>query len=211
MDTLALLSNQRLLAQLPVLCSKERRATAEAIVYLAEVERRKLYLREACSSLFSFCVERLGYSEQAALKRMRVARLYLALPQVLEELKSGTVHLTGLFLLSGYLSDENVEPLFVEARGKTRRELELLIARWFPKADVLPSVTPLGVDATRPGTEGSPHFYAASEALRIVAWRSATPLLIWSGFNHEARRSQPCGGAGGSRRAIRARVGRTHR
>ncbi len=151
MDTLDSLSNEQLLARLPVLCSEERRATAEVIVYLAEVERRKLYLQEACSSLFSFCVERLGYSEQAALKRMRVARLYLELPQILNELKSGAIHLTGLFLLSGHLTKNNVESLLAEARGKTRRELELVLARWFPKPDVLASITPLGAESTRPG------------------------------------------------------------
>ncbi len=155
MDTLASLSNEQLLAQLPLLCSKERRATAEVIVYLAEVERRKLYLREACASLYSFCVERLGYSEQAALKRMRVARLYLAFPQVLEELKSGAIHLTGLFLLSGHLTGENAQSLLAEARGKTRRELELELARWFPRPDVLPTVTPIGVDSARPGVGGN--------------------------------------------------------
>ncbi len=151
MDTLASLSNEQLLARLPVLCSDERRATAEVIVYLAEVERRKLYLQEACSSLFAFCVERLGYSEQAALKRMRVARLYLELPQILDELKNGAIHLTGLFLLSGHLDEHNVESLLAEARGKTRRELEVVIARWFPKPDVLASITPLGAESTRLG------------------------------------------------------------
>ncbi len=152
MVTLLSLSNEQLLARLPVLCSEERRATAEVIVYLAEVERRKLYLQEACASLFAFCVERLGYSEQAALKRMRVARLYLALPQILDELKSGAIHLTGLFLLSGHLTEGNVEPLLAEARGKTRRELEVVIARWFPKTNVLASITPLEAESTRLGT-----------------------------------------------------------
>ncbi len=151
METLDSLSNEQLLARLPVLCSEERRATAEVIVYLAEVERRKLYLQEACSSLFAFCVERLGYSEQAALKRIRVARLYLELPQILDELKSGAIHLTGLFLLSGHLTEDNVESLLTEARGKTRRELELVLARWFPRPDVLASITPLGAGSACPG------------------------------------------------------------
>ena len=164
MDTLDSLSNEQLLARLPLLCSEERRATAEVIVYLAEVERRKLYLQEACSSLFAFCVERLGYSEQAALKRMRVARLYLELPQILDELKSGALHLTGLFLLSGHLTEDNVESLLAEARGKTRRELELVIARWFPRPDVLASITPLGAESTRPGIGAIATGHAKNEA-----------------------------------------------
>ncbi len=155
MDTLASLSNEQLLAQLPELRSRERRAIAEVIVCLAEVDRRRLYLREACSSLYAFCVERLGYSEDAARKRMRVARLYRELPQTLDELTSGSIHLTGLFLLSGHLTEDNAGPLLAEARGKTRREIELVVARWFPRSDVLPSITPLGADFTGPGTSAS--------------------------------------------------------
>ncbi len=135
--------------------SRERRAIAEVIVCLAEVDRRRLFLREACSSLYTFCIERLDYSEDAARKRMRVARLYRELPQIIDELTSGSIHLTGLFLLSGHLTEDNAGPLLAEARGKTRREIELVIARWFPRPDVLPSITPLGADFAGPGTGAS--------------------------------------------------------
>jgi hypothetical protein len=49
--------------------------------------------------LQAFCLQRLGYSENEAQKRIQVARLYQRLPQVLAELENGSVHLTGLFLL----------------------------------------------------------------------------------------------------------------
>ncbi len=143
MDHLVSLTNEELLQRLPLACSKERSATAEVIVYLAEVERRRLYLDAACASMYSFCVERLGYSEQAALKRVRVARLYRRLPRVLDELRSGAVHLTGLFLVSNRLTDDNAEVLLAEVRGKTRREIERVLASWFPKSDLLPMITPL--------------------------------------------------------------------
>lgn len=38
---------------------------------------------DACSSLFAYCTERLGYSEDSATKRVRVARLAQQFPQVL--------------------------------------------------------------------------------------------------------------------------------
>src|SRR5215468_12238054 len=101
-----------------------------------EVERRRLYLEQACSSLYVYCIERLGYSEDAALKRARVARLGLRLPQVLDELRSGAIHLTGLFLLDRYLNDEDADGLLADARGKSRRELEKMIAIRFPRPDV---------------------------------------------------------------------------
>src|SRR4029079_17990310 len=50
---------------------------------------------------------------------------------------------TGLFLLSTYLNEQNVEALLSEARGKSRRQIEELIARWFPRPDVPPSIDPV--------------------------------------------------------------------
>jgi hypothetical protein len=127
----------------------ERHAMADVIEHLVEVERRRLYLAHAASSLYRYCIDRLGYAQDAALKRHRVARLALRLPQVLGELRVGTIHLTGLFLLSTHLTADNAGTLLAEARGKSRRQLEELIASWFPRPDVAPS---LALVATRGDT-----------------------------------------------------------
>jgi hypothetical protein len=100
------------------------------------MERRRLYLRCSASSLSQYCMDRLGYDKYAAHKRHRVAKLALRLPQVLAELRAGTLHLTGLFLLEKHLSEDNADVLLGEARGKSRREIEQLIAHWFPWPDV---------------------------------------------------------------------------
>src|SRR5882672_9574317 len=90
-------------------------------------------------------------SEDAALKRARVARLALRLPRVLDELRTGAIHLTGLFLLDRYLNDENAEELLAEVRGKSRRELEKLFAIRFPRPDVPSSIEALlGTTPTLP-------------------------------------------------------------
>jgi hypothetical protein len=143
MLTLTHLSNSELLAHLPDIRARERNATAEIIAGLAEIDRRRLYLSEACSSLHTFCIQRLGYSENEAQKRIVVARLYQRLPRALLELESGSIHLTGLFVLAPCLTDRNADALLSEARGRTRREIEAILARWFPRSDVLPSITPL--------------------------------------------------------------------
>ncbi|MBK7586813.1 MAG: hypothetical protein IPI67_42325 [Myxococcales bacterium] len=137
------LSNDELLARAPLARFAERNGTAEVIAYLAEIDRRRLYLRDACSSLHTFCVERLGYSEEEAAKRIKVARLCRRLPRVVGELEGGAIHLTGLYLLAPHLTHGNADALLGEARGKTRREIEALLARWFPRSDVLPTITPL--------------------------------------------------------------------
>ncbi len=156
METIALLSDAELLDRLPGLVLAERAASADVVEHLVEVERRRLYLDRACSSLFKYCEEQLGYPEDGALKRARVAKLALRFPKALGELRHGHIHLTGLFLLSSHLDEENVDALFAEARGKSRREIELVSARWFPRPDVSPKIQALGVTAAGNASGGRP-------------------------------------------------------
>ena len=135
MASLSSVSDSDLLARMPVLVLAERAAVAEVIEHLMEIDRRRLYLDQACSSLQRYCMERLGYSEDGAMRRMRVARVAQKLPIVLEELRSGAIHLTGLFVLSAHLTEDNAEALLSAARGQSRREIEKLLARWFPRPD----------------------------------------------------------------------------
>ena len=169
------LSDRELLARMPTLVRSERAASAEVIAHLMEIDRRRLYLGEACSSLFAYCRERLGYSEDGALKRMRVARLALVVPAALEELRNGTIHLTGLFVLSRYVTPENADELLGEARGKSRSELQHLLARLFPRPDVAERIAPIaglgaGGAVTGPGANGV-EFRGRTEPLSASRYR----------------------------------------
>jgi hypothetical protein len=160
MPPLSLLSDTELLARIPAFMQAERVAIADVVEHLTEVERRRLYLEQACSSLYTYCCERLGYTEDAALKRARVARLALRLPRVLDELRTGAIRLTGLFLLERYLNDENAEDLLAAARGRSRRELEKILATRFPRPDVPPRIEAL--DGAAGNATGGAHREAAS-------------------------------------------------
>ena len=105
---LTLLSDTELLARIPSVVQAERIASADVVEHLMEVQRRRLFLEQACSSLYTYARERLGYSEDAALKRARVARLALHFPRALDDLRSGAIHLTGLFLLGRRLDRKSV-------------------------------------------------------------------------------------------------------
>lgn len=146
MANLVQLSDADLLSRMPALVLAEHGAVADVVEHLVEIDRRRLYLEQACPSLYAFCLERFGYSEDAALKRIRVARLAAQLPRVLDELRSGAIQLTGLLLLAPRLNEDNAEALLTEARGKSRSKLEQILARWFPRPDVPPSVQLLGAD-----------------------------------------------------------------
>jgi hypothetical protein len=163
MPTISLLCDADLLDRLPVLVRAEGVATADVVEHLVEVERRRLYLEQACSSLFTYRRDRLEYAPDSALKRARAAKLALRFPRALEELQSGAIHLTGLFLLSSHLTEDNADALLTEARGKSKSELEQVIARWFPRPDVAPRVQALGaaldgegVGRSGPGTASGP-------------------------------------------------------
>jgi 5-methylcytosine-specific restriction endonuclease McrA len=150
MASLSAISDSELLDRIPVLLMRERVATADVIAYLAEIDRRRLYLEQACSSLRSFCVERLGYSEDEASKRVRVAHLARQVPSVLNELRTGAIHLTGLFLLAPYLTNENADALLGEARGSSRQGIEQLIARWYPKPNIESRIDPVASQPALP-------------------------------------------------------------
>ena len=148
MQDLDHLSDAELLKRTSALVLVEHGSVADVVEHPAEIDRRRLYLEHAYPSLYAFCVEHFGYTEDAALKRIRLARLALEFPRVLDELRSGAIQLTGLLMLAPHLNESNADALLTEARGKKRWQLEHLLARWFPRPDVPPSVQQLGADAT---------------------------------------------------------------
>ena len=60
------LSNAELLAEVKSAAQGEWHATARLVALLAEVDTRRLYLGEVCSSLFSYCTQVLHLSDSSA-------------------------------------------------------------------------------------------------------------------------------------------------
>jgi 5-methylcytosine-specific restriction endonuclease McrA len=160
------LSNEQLLSGLHALVAQGRTVLARLFVYLAEVEDRRLDLESACSSLFDFCVRRLGMGDDEACRRVAGARLVRRFPMALAMIERGELHLTGLLLLREHLTDENHEELLRAASGKTKSEVQRLVAERFPRTDApsriqtLPAVThhgaQLGGANAGPITSGVP-------------------------------------------------------
>jgi len=101
-------SSDQLLAQLLALVHRGRKLEVDLIEHLAEVDARRLYLREGCPSMFAYCVEVLRFAEAVAYKRiaaMRAARRY---PELLTTLQKGDLHLTAVSLLAPHLTAKNV-------------------------------------------------------------------------------------------------------
>ena len=133
-------------------------------------------LRSANHSLNKYCEERLGYPEDGAFKRARVAKLALQFPRAVDELRSGEIHLTGLLQLAPHLTGDNADALFTEARGKPRREIALILARRFPRPDVPPRIQTLGASPSGngagahpgiPSGPSTPNFRSGAEPFRL--------------------------------------------
>jgi hypothetical protein len=136
-------SDQDLLATVSRLVDDERRATARLIAALAELDARRLYLGQGCSSLFTYCTQVLHLSEHAAYLRIEAARAARRFPVVLERLADGEITLTAIGLLAPHLTLENHVELLDAAGHRSKRHVEQLIARLRPQAVVTASVRKL--------------------------------------------------------------------
>src|SRR5262245_55191880 len=143
LDVAAALSDTELLASVKKLAAEERQATAQLVAHLAEVDARRLYLGEGCSSLFTYCTLVLHLSEHAAYGRIEAARAARKFPAILEAVARGALHLTAVGLIAPHLTSENVHGVIAAATHKTKREVEELVAALRPQPPVLSSVRKL--------------------------------------------------------------------
>jgi hypothetical protein len=143
------LSDDALIDEVKRLVEKERTAEAELIAHLAEVDARKLYLREACPSMFAYCTAVLHFSESAAYHRITAARAARRIPALLEKLQAGEIHLSGVGVLAPHLTPENHLELLARARYKSKREIEELVAELRPRPSAPSSVRRLPILAPR--------------------------------------------------------------
>src|SRR5712692_5270136 len=130
------LSNADLLAATRELARKSQGIEADLLVHLGEIDERRLYLDCAFPSMFAFCVGELGFSEDAAYNRITVARAARCFPEVIDAIRSGRVHLAGLRLVVPHLTAVNHTEVLAQAAGKSKREIEELVARLAPQPPV---------------------------------------------------------------------------
>jgi len=133
---LSCLSPAELTDRLYELRSKERALLVEFLVYLGELDRRKLYLDIGFASTFEFCVTHLGLSNGATFRRLTAARLLVRFPVLAEYLRDGRLGLTTLVLLRDVLSDERLGQILDRAAGRTEDQVKLLVATLAPKPPV---------------------------------------------------------------------------
>jgi hypothetical protein len=105
----------------------------ELLVHLGEVDARRLYLEEGCSSMFVWCQRVLHFAEGVAYKRIQAARAARQFPAILEAVRCGDLHLTAVGLLAPKLTKDNVVDLIGAARHRSADEIRKLLADREPK------------------------------------------------------------------------------
>jgi len=137
------LPDSTLLVELKSLVSQDRQTTALLIAHLGEVDARRLYAPAGYPSMYEYCLHVLHFSEDAAYRRIRAARLARQFPSVHDLLADGRIHVTALTLLAPYLTPANAEDLLAAAVHKSKAQVERLIAERFPQPDLPTMIAPL--------------------------------------------------------------------
>jgi hypothetical protein len=136
-------ANGELQSELLRLLASGSRTESRIIAHLAEVEERRMHLEAGSSSLFDYCCRRLGLSESEAFHRLTAARLARHFPLIFSLIAQRRIHLTGVCLLRDFLTPENHQELLAEASGKTKLQVQELLARRFPRPDVASTIRKL--------------------------------------------------------------------
>ena len=168
-DATVYLSDGQLIVEVKAAASREREATTRLIALLAELDARRLYLGQGCSSLFTYCTHVLRLSEHAAYGRIAAARAARTFPAILDHLTDGSLTLTAVTLLAPHLTPENHLEILDAARHQGKRAIEAIRALTLLLSDLEKGRLAAAARSrtTRAPTEGSRHIPAA---VRRTVW-----------------------------------------
>ena len=131
------LSDDQLTAEVIRLARSERETTAALVAHLVEFDSRRLYLGAGCRSLFVYCTEVLHLSEHGTYNRIEAGPRCRQFPVILEMLRrDGSLNLATVRLLAPHLTARPPRAAAAAAQGRSKREVQALVARHFPQPAV---------------------------------------------------------------------------
>ncbi len=187
--SLKTVSDRKLLRGLDDLVAKSRQNEVHLLAYLAEVDRRQLYLEQGCSSMFAYLTDVLHFSEATAFRRIAVARAARRCPLLLERIREGALHMAGAKLLAPTLTPENHVELLDLARHKSKRAIEKILADRVPKPNVPARIRQLPSPKAVPGVRVPPEIVQPARKAPSHEAELSKPLR--RAPSHEAAPSTP--------------------
>jgi hypothetical protein len=129
------LSDNLLLDNVSAFKKVEDQTIADLVLYLSEVDTRKLYRDIGFSSLFTYCTSSLsegglGYSESSAYRRIQAARSLEAHPEIYELLRDGKLSLFAIAEISKVIKPENKVELLELSQGKAKTEIQKITVKY---------------------------------------------------------------------------------
>jgi hypothetical protein len=191
-------TDQQLIARLRGLVRADQALGGRLLVHLGEVDAPGLYREQAYSSMFAYCVEELHMSEAETYLRIQAARLGREFPLVVQLFEQGALHLSAIKRIGPHLTADNHVQVLERARGKGKREIELLVAELAPKPDVPSRMRKLPEMRRAPASQARAHVASpldAHPALSILHSSIAAPRVLGSQASHSPSRMR-CFGSG---------------
>lgn len=135
-------SDQDLNLKIKSLAAEERKLTKKILLYIAEVDKRKLYLKMAYPSLFDYLTKEVGYSAGSAYRRIDAARLIHKIPEVSDKIESGQINLSQISKVqqicrqikkqSGQSVDLDLQKeVLLKLEAKNNQQTDLILAQEF--------------------------------------------------------------------------------
>jgi len=183
----------QLLSRVHALVRRGNAVEAELLAHLGEVDARRLYLDEGYSSMFVYCLRVLHFPEGVAYKRIHAARAARRHPELLDAVRQGDLHATGVSLLAPQITPENSAELIRAAKYKSADEIRRLLADRQPRPDVVASMrrvhqvsasARVGADPTASAIESERPGSAASGELGAGGASGAASAVSEIGLGH---------------------------
>src|SRR5690349_19489256 len=130
-ESLSTLSDSSLVQEIRSLVSEERRLGVQILRYLLEIDGRRIPLALGYSSLFTFCVQELKYTESQAYRRIQAMQALREVPQIEEKLQSGVLSLSSVSQVQSFCRKVDTPDklgILQSIEGKSKRETEKLLA-----------------------------------------------------------------------------------
>ena len=194
----ARLSDADLLHRVVVLAGRERGGHRRAGGAPGRARRSAALPRRGLRLALRLLQGALRLAEHAAYNRIEAARASRRFPSILDLLADGSLNLSTVRLIAPHLQPETFDAVVAQATGKSKREVEVLVARLAPRPDVR------GLGAKAASALPAPRGVPSADTTGHAAWRpgqsaqAATPAAQPSassgsiGLPHGEAQPVPC-------------------
>lgn len=135
-----------------------KRAEAELLEALIQVESSRVFLMLGYSSLFSYAVQALGLSEAVAANAITVARKARELPALKKEIETGAIGISKAKKMVSVITIQNQDAWVLKAKTLSTRALEKEVARVNPQQVGPERASPSRSGSGQPGQEQEREF-----------------------------------------------------